>query len=129
MTDGRRAKVASGFEALNRQDFEAVLATMHPDVESRVVEPLVNAGTWHGPEGVAAMMSAWVEPWSELHNEVLEISLPDERNAIATVRQTATGEASGVPVTLDVHFVFEFRDDLIVRLEIHPDRGSALAAL
>jgi ketosteroid isomerase-like protein len=127
--DGNLDLVRSAFEAFDVGDAESVVATLHPEVECHVSPRMMNAGTWHGVDGYLEMASAWFEAWEDLHYEVVELEAPDDRHVLATLRQIGTGRGSGVPVEMDVFFLFEAEDGRARRLHIYPDRESAEAAI
>ena len=74
------------------------------------------------------MTTGWEEAFGEITYALGEIELPDDRNALIAVHQSATGAGSGVPVELDVYFLIEFEGERAVRFEIHANRDSAVAA-
>ena len=47
---------------------------------------------------------------------------------LVSVRQTARGEGSGVPVEMDVWFVFALRAGEIARVSFHARKSEALEA-
>jgi ketosteroid isomerase-like protein len=121
--------VRSAFEAFDASDVAGLIATLHPDVECHVAQPMMNAGTWHGIDGYLEMTSAWFEAWEGLRYEVVELEAPDDRHILAKLRQIATGAGSGVPVEMDVVFLFEVEEGLARRFHVYPDRESAAAAI
>jgi ketosteroid isomerase-like protein len=126
--DRRSELIENAFAAFEARDAEAVVAFLAPEVRCRVLPPLMNTGEWHGYGGFLEMTAGWEEAFGEIAYAVTGIELPDDRNALVAVHQSATGAGSGVPVELDVYFLIEFEGDRAARLEIHPDRDSALAA-
>ena len=56
--------VAGHETTANALSWTWVLLSRHPEVEARVIEPLMNAGTWHGHDGFGRMVAAWAEPFS-----------------------------------------------------------------
>lgn len=130
MSEDRRLQIVrSALEAINAGDNESFLSILAPDAVSRVVSPLANAGDWTGHDGFLEMMTAWNEAWGDISYELREHESIDERTLLLLLHQEARGAGSGVPVALDVYYVLEFDGDRIVRLEIHADRDSALAAV
>ena len=130
MSDDPRLKlIRDAFAAFVQRDVAGLVGFLHPEVESRVFPPLMNVGAWQGPMGFAEMTAGWEEAFGTIEYDIREIELPDERNALVAVHQTATGAGSGVPVELDVWFLIEFRGAQAVRFQIHADRASALAAV
>lgn len=127
--DPRAALVESGFAAINRADFEEVYGLLHPSVSSHVSDRLMNSGTWKGADGFAEMLAGWFEPWEQLHFELLELRVLDASNVLISVRQSAVGAGSGVPVMLDVVNLLAFEGERLIRFEVHPDEAAALAAV
>jgi hypothetical protein len=127
--DRRVALVEGAIKAFNEQDFETLVAFIHPDVTSRVSAELGNPGTWHGVEGYLAMMADWGEAWSENLSELEQVELVDDTMTFVHTRQTLVGAGSGVPVAFGAVFLVDFEGDRAIRFEIHPDRDSAVEAL
>jgi hypothetical protein len=75
------------------------------------------------------MVTAWNEAWGEIDTNVVSVEAPDDRHVIAEIHQTATGDASGVPVEMVVFYLLEIRDGKAVRFHIHADRDAALEAV
>jgi ketosteroid isomerase-like protein len=121
--------VRSAFEAFDAEDVAGVVAVLHPDVDNHVSPKMMNGGTWHGVDGYFEMTGAWFEAWEGLRYEVVELEAPDDRHVLATAHQTAIGRSSGVPVEMDVVFLFEIEDARARRFHVYPDRESAVAAL
>ena len=121
--------VRSAFEAFDASDVSGVLATLHPEVECHVAPPMMNSGTWHGVEGYLEMTGAWFEAFEDLRYEIFELEAPDDRHVLASTHQVAKGRESGVPVEMDVVFLFEIDDGRARRFHVYPDHGSAVAAL
>jgi ketosteroid isomerase-like protein len=121
--------VRSAFEAFDASDTPRLVSTLHPEVECHVSPRMMNSGTWHGVDGYLEMTGAWFEAWEGLRYEVIDLETPDDRHVLATMRQIAKGRGSGVPVEMDVVFLFEVDDGRARRFHVHPDRESALAAL
>jgi ketosteroid isomerase-like protein len=118
-----------GLDAFNRGDAEAVLAFIDPEIECRVTADLMNSGTWRGIGGYQEMIAGWNDAWDELVFEVRELEAIDDRHVLAHIRQTAVGRESGVPVAMDVVFLFEVAEDRARRFQIHADRDSAIDAV
>jgi len=128
-TDPRPALIRNAFAGFQARDLAAFVDFLHPELESSVKPPLLNTGTWHGPMGLMAMTNGWEEAFGEISYDIRGIELVDDRNAFVAVRQEATGAESGVPVVLDVIFLIEFEGEQAIRIQVHPNRESAQAAL
>lgn len=127
--DARPELIRNAFVAFEARDVQGLAGFLHPEVESRVVPPLLNTGTWHGYAGFVEMTAGWEEAFGSITYELQDIELVDDRNAFVAVRQEATGAGSGVPVSLDVYFLVEFEGEQAVRFQIHANRDSAVAAV
>jgi ketosteroid isomerase-like protein len=127
--DRRFNLIRDAFDAFEARDVEGLTAFLHPEIESRVLPPLLNTGTWHGYEGFIEMTGEWESAFGEIGYDERGIQAVDDRNVLVTVHQTATGAGSGVPVELDVVFLIEFEGDRAIRFQIHAERDSALAAI
>jgi ketosteroid isomerase-like protein len=127
--DPRVKLIEDAFAGFEARDVQGLLAFLHPEVVSRVHPPLMNVGEWHGFEGFAQMTAGWEEAFGQITYDIRGIELPDDRNALVAVHQSATGAGSGVPVALDVYFLIEFEGERAVRFEIHADRASAVTAV
>jgi ketosteroid isomerase-like protein len=125
----RRRQLTEGMAAFNRGDVDGVLAILDPDVETHIDARLMNPGTRRGHDGYLEMVGAWTEAWGSIEVELVGVSEPDEHHVLTEVHQRATGAGSGVPVGMNIFWLFEFRDGRVVRFHMYPDRESALAAL
>ena len=106
-----------------------MLAIFDTDVESHIDARLMNPGTRRGHDGYLEMVGAWNEAWGSIEVELVGVSEPDERHVLTEIRQRAVGAGSGVPVEMRIFWLFEFRDGLVTRFHMYPDRDSALAVL
>ena len=82
----------------------------------------------HGVEEMRTFRDAG--PWGESIRFVADrfFDVDDER-VLVFVRWTASGERSGATVEIKMAHEFTFRDGLIVRVKVHPDRADALRAV
>jgi ketosteroid isomerase-like protein len=127
--DPRETLIRDAFVSFEARDVEGLMSFLHPDVESRVISPLLNAGTWHGYPGFVEMTVGWEDAFGKIKYDIRGIEPLDQRNVLIAVHQEAIGAGSGVPVVLDVFFLIEFRDEQAIRFQVHADRESALAAV
>lgn len=127
--DARDALIRDAFASFEARDVEGLTSFLHADVESRVMPPLLNTGTWNGYSGFVQMTVGWEDAFGKITYDVRGIEPIDERNVLVAVHQEATGAGSGVPVVLDVVFLIEFQGDQAIRFQVHADRESALAAV
>jgi ketosteroid isomerase-like protein len=127
--EGNLELVRSAFQAFDAGDVGGVLATLHPEVECHVSPRMMNSGTWQGVDGYLEMTEAWFEAFEDLRYEVFELEALDDRHVLASSHQVARGRESGVPVEMDVVFLFEVEDGCARRFHVYPDRESANAAI
>lgn len=127
--DPRFRLIRDAFDAFEARDVEGITAFLHPEIESRVFPPLLNAGTWQGYAGFVQMTSGWESAFGDIRYDERGMEAVDDHHVLVAVHQTATGAGSGVPVELDVVFLIEFETDRAIRFQIHADRDSALAAI
>jgi ketosteroid isomerase-like protein len=121
--------VRAGLEAYGRGDQEAVLDFLDPEIETHVSDRMLNSGTWHGIPGFLEGIGAWNDAWDDYRLEITGIEAVDDRNVVVDVHQTAVGRESGVPVEMDVVFLYEVTGERATRFHIYPDRTDAIAAI
>lgn len=122
-------RVRQGIDAFNRGDINAVIEGVHPQIEWHV-PPLVPEQTvYHGHEGVRALMKSLEESFDEMHLEVEEmIDAGEQVMLLAAV--CGHGRESGIEVkTPSFGWVWTFRDEKPVLVEVYPNRAETLAAV
>lgn len=111
------------YEAFNDEDLEALVATLHPDVE------LITArGPRYGHDGARVWASR--QPGGELEQRVvLEGVRERENRAVALIRRQWCWRGKAKPADdEELGALFEFRDGLIGRVVTGEDRAAALAS-
>jgi ketosteroid isomerase-like protein len=80
----------------------------------------------HGIEAIAAWLRPFLQQWTSLRKEIVEIETAAER-ALVVCRQFATGRASGVPLEMPAYDVWTFRGGRATELHItrHEDVARA----
>lgn len=118
--------VRAAFEALNRDDVEAGLELVDPDIELLPISAaLVDGRAYHGHAGV--------REWDRERRDVwdLQFDLRDfeEFGDVVLVEGAVRtrGRASGVELDTPVSWVVRLRAGKIVRLEAFPDGQEARA--
>jgi ketosteroid isomerase-like protein len=127
--EGMEALIRGAFDAFNRGDIDAVIGRLDPEIDVSVAPGLAHAGVWHGTDGFLEMLESWSEPFESLRNELLSLEFVDSEHVIAAMRQTAVGAGSGVPVEMDIFYLFGVRDLRLTRFHVCADRAAALAAI
>lgn len=118
MSDRNVKAARRWLEALSREDFEAALALVHPDVE------LVPPGGHASYSGVESVRR-WMEPDAFEANVVtpVEIVVAADRKILARQHLRARGAGSGIELEGHSWSVWTFDDaGLITRIEIYLDR-------
>jgi ketosteroid isomerase-like protein len=117
------------YDAWNRDDFDALSALLHPDIEWR------SSGVFPGLEPVYRGQRQVRQWWDAVHEpfEEFTIRLDEVREVegelAACVRFRAVGRESGAPVDLPFVHVVTFEDGLIRRISSHVSVEKALAAV
>src|SRR5262245_59455079 len=113
------------WETWERGDLTGWLDLMSDDLVTRRAG-LDNA-TYHGKEGFLEQASEWGEgfaEWSAAAEEFIDAG----DQVVVRNRQTARGEASGVPIETDFWFVHTVSQGQIVRVDMFANEREALEA-
>jgi ketosteroid isomerase-like protein len=128
MSEENVALVRKAIDALNRADFDALLALISPDVVWEALEGVSGIGElYRGRAGVREWIEQMLENTEEgIHIEIEQLAdLGDDRVFIAVVF-TARRRGSGVPFELRNWQIVWFADGLITRRQIFWTRAEAL---
>lgn len=121
------SRIERFFELFNRREIDAWLETMATDVEWDVDPEDPDTTIHRGREAVRRYALGWVETM-ETVVEVLEVFEAGDR-AVAWTRINSRGGSSGVPVGLDLAFVFTLRNGLAARIRETRDKAEALESV
>ena len=118
----RVERLREGYAAFNRGDFDALRELAADAIELRNLvspEPIV---------GKDAVID-WFRPdaFDEQRTEVRYLRESGDR-VYVEVEFFGRGRGSGIELRRPGYVVFEYEDDLIVRMTAYPERGAALAA-
>ena len=113
---GRHQLLREIYDAANRGDFDALLDRLHADIVW--VTP---ARRITGRNQVAGWLIGWHASAAPTHHPERFIDLDESTVAFVSISYT-----DGRPDNHPAH-VWRFRDDLVVRLEVFPQRDEALA--
>jgi SnoaL-like domain len=114
---------------------ELSLKSLDPEIELDMRDhPGVFGGTFvlgdvfHGLEGWVRFWREWLEVWERYD---FSYSNWEERgdNVLVDLEVNAVGRGSGIEIDWHQTQAWTVRDGRIVRLSVHPDRDSALAAI
>ena len=119
--------VRRSWEASLTEDWQTVLATLHPDAEIRDFD-IPDADVGRGHEGFFAFLRRWNEAWGSWRVEDLDIQPEGDDRVIALFRMIASGEHSGIELERRDAMVYRIEDGLIVYLAYYNDQEQAFEA-
>jgi ketosteroid isomerase-like protein len=130
MTQDERARtweerLRAGIEAFNREDFDASLEFMHPDIEWHRGAVSIEGGVIRGRDQVRALMTPDMFDRQEI--KVGEIRVNGDKVLIETTFRVR-GRSSGIELENRGWQVWTVQDDLAVRVELYDEEPPALAA-
>jgi ketosteroid isomerase-like protein len=121
--------IRTAYSAWNRDDLEAFLATLHPDIEIHpVLGRSVQADVYRGHDGASRWIAEAKGEWVNFQATVPEVIDRGEK-LLTVVRVTAKGRASGALIEGEIFHIGTMRDGLIVKIEGFTDRDAAMRAL
>jgi ketosteroid isomerase-like protein len=112
-------------EASGRQDYQAVLVDLDPEVE--IDDTDIPEST--GADSFLEWLARWDQVWESWRVEDLEVRAAGEDQAIALFTMVAKGKGSGVELTRADALVASFRGGKAVKLGYYNDRAQALEAV
>jgi ketosteroid isomerase-like protein len=121
--------IRAAYSAWNRDDVEAFLATLHPDIEIQpVLGRTVQGDVYQGHEGARRWIAEAKGEWVDFEATVPEVVDRGER-LLTVVRVNARGRVSGALIQGEIFHIGTMRDGLIVKIEGFTDRDAAMRAL
>src|SRR6266480_5983658 len=112
-------------EASSRQDYQAVLADLDPEVE--IDDTDIPEST--GADSFLEWLARWDQVWESWHVEDIDVRAAGKGQAIALFTMVAKGKGSGVELTRPDALVASFRDGKAVKLGYYNDQSQALEAV
>jgi ketosteroid isomerase-like protein len=106
---------------------EMLLSATDPEIELSWSTSWAGERHYKGQDGVVQAFREWIEPFSEYHAEALDFIETGDQILVPN-RQWGVGKTSGVPVEIEVTWVYEFRDGLIARIDEYDTLDEARAA-
>jgi ketosteroid isomerase-like protein len=116
-------------EAFNRNDVEAMLEDLDPEVEWRPAMQTFFGGeaVYRGHQGVRALFRDFFGAFAEVHVEPSEVRDLGDRT-LAIGRMHARGRESGAETEVPWSGLVEYRDGKAYRIRTFLDRREALEA-
>jgi len=115
MSDELIALVRSGYEALNRRDFDGWMQQLDPQVEVYELAEAPEPAVYRGPEGVRRWLEQQDEVFEEFSIEPTEIVVSGDV-VLAAVVLHGRGRASSAPVTIKLFHVLKMRDGRVLQV-------------
>jgi ketosteroid isomerase-like protein len=115
-------------EAFNRRDFDRAVKFAHAEVELHpALHELDVRSTYRGRNELREFMETITDAWEEYVVEAEETLVAPDGRVLAVELWHARGR-DGIEFNFELTDVYEFRDDLIVRIVGFRDRAHALEA-
>ena len=118
--------VGRAIAAINARDIDAYLACCTENVE--LLTPMAGH-EYLGADGIRRFLTDIEDIGPDFRIEVQRVRAIGDSNAIAFVRVSSTGRASGVVTAAESANVYDFIQGKISRVRIFLDRDEALKAL
>jgi uncharacterized protein len=119
--------VRRGHEAFRDSGEDAIFEYLDADIEMTPVEDLLDAGTFHGHDGVHRFFQTLREAFGDFTWEPQEFLDQGDHVVVAT-RFVAEGRGSGAPVEAMIYNVWTVRQGKAVRVHGYLSRARALEA-
>jgi ketosteroid isomerase-like protein len=124
----REEIVERSIEGFDQADWALLESLWDPGGEIVAPESWPEGGTISGWTAILAQFKRLKDSWAEDRIEVLGHTWNGDR-VLSHMRWSVRGEASGLPVGMDVWMVSELRGDRFVRAQYFTDGDAAKAAL
>jgi hypothetical protein len=110
---------------------EILAARCSPEIEVRTLDSGIGTGidpVYHGLDGVATYLNAWLEPFDEFHSTWIEFI--DEGDFVLVPNSHwGLGKGSGARVELEMAYACELKDGLITRILQYDSLDDAREAI
>jgi ketosteroid isomerase-like protein len=114
--------------AYEQGDEERLRQMIHPEGEIYGAPGIINSGTYYGFDGFQQWIGHWEEAWEEISYEVGEIVEVGDSVLVVPAHIVGRGAGSGLEVDSTFGWVYEWKDGLLVRYQVHPSLEEALEA-
>lgn len=106
--------IRASVEAVNRRDFDAAQALLHPDAELRNATGAVEGTVYRGDKLIEEWLTA-IDEWAEDYRIELEKTSGEGEAYVVTFRNVARARGSGIPIDDRRYLAVHFKDGLIWR--------------
>ena len=114
------------YESFNKGDIEAVLASLHPDIEWWLPESLPFGGSYRGTKEVGRFFASLPEYFPELKVEPKEL-IASGSQVVAVGRHRGRGAKAAFDIPFAM--VWDLRDGKPVRFREYQDTAATLRAI
>ena len=118
--------VRGAVEAFQRGDLEGVLASASEDFEVFLPRNLPNSGTYVGRDGFFTWLGQWLDAWDEFTVEIEDLEAVGEEHLVAGMRQSGLGKGSGIPVEMEIAYMWQVRDGILRAMHLYSSRREAI---
>jgi ketosteroid isomerase-like protein len=115
-----------GLEAFNRRDADAVVETLHPDVEMVPLRAVLEGRSYKGRESFRSYVADLDEDWEEFTVEPSEFRELDDERVLVLGKIHARARGSGVEVDSPAAWISHIRGGSVVRIQFYSDEENAL---
>jgi ketosteroid isomerase-like protein len=119
--------VGRAIAAINARDIDAYLACCTENVELLIAASV--GAEYLGADGIRRFFTDIEDAGPDFRIEVQRVQAIGDSNALAFVRVSSTGRASGIVTGAESANVYDFIDGKISRIRIFLDRDEALKAV
>jgi ketosteroid isomerase-like protein len=122
-------RVRAGIEAFNRTG-ELDTSMLSPAFEMHQASSIIDTeGVFYGPDALQGALKELKESFEDLSYEAEQfLETPDGR-VLVFIRARARGRGSGIEMDNRIAWLWTFRDDQAVRLDVYEEREEALEDL
>lgn len=117
--------IRSAYGAIARDDLEAAMELIDPDVVVRDRPEVPDPRTYRGREGVLEALAASDESFEEFELQPLRWVATGD-HVVIELRMSGRGRGSGVPVEETIAHLWTVRDGKLVALQVYSDPEDAL---
>jgi ketosteroid isomerase-like protein len=122
-------RVRRAFEALEREGVEGLLDFIDLEFEASTPPELsLEPTTYRGHDGIRRYFETFYEVMDEVRYEPEEFIDAGDCVVVPT-RLVARGRGTGIETGQNVVLVFTMREGLATRIDVHPTKAQALAAV
>ena len=117
------------YEAYNRQDLQTTLAYLHEDIEIDLSATTMPETILRGHDQVAAVFTEQWETSAAVEQRPQEFIELDDGRVVVPLQCWGKAGATDFELWMELTDLWTMRDGKGVRIEVYPDRESALEAV